>query len=257
MRMLDLVPRLLVLLAAAAQIIVPFYVNPFRDGAQPIRGAVPSQLEPAGYAFTIWTPIYLAALAYAVWQLTPAGRRDRDTARIAPLAVLLYAGSSAWLVVARDGPLWATMPILGAMALCATIALVLTVGGRPSLLRVPCLEVPFGLYAGWTVCATFVNVAEVAPLYGFRRLGLSVAGFAEVAVGVLAILAVCILWVIRGNLAFAAAVIWALVAILVADLRLGAPGPVIAATAMAVVTVVAAVLAARARRPTFTRWGAG
>jgi hypothetical protein len=46
--MIDLSLRALVLLSAVVQIVFPFFVNPFRDGEQPVRGSEPSQIEPAG-----------------------------------------------------------------------------------------------------------------------------------------------------------------------------------------------------------------
>jgi len=249
--MTDHALRFLVLLAAAIQIAFPFFVNPFRDGAQPVRNSVPSQIEPAGYAFAIWGPIYLAAVAYAIWQMTSSGRADPVTARIAPLALVLYLGSSLWLAAAKYGPLWATMPILAVMALCAVIALVLAAGSsNSSVQRLLCLVIPFGLYAGWTVCATFVNVAEAAPAYGFERFGLSVPGYAVLSIAALTVLAAAILWLTRGNLAFAGTVIWALAAIIVAGLQRGVDQSVVTAAMAALVAVMAATAALWA-------WGSG
>lgn len=247
--MLDAALRVFVLLAAAVQITFPFFVNPFRDGGQPVRAAVPSQIEPAGYAFGIWGPIYVAAIVYAVWQLTAPGRRDAVTSRIAPLAVVLYAGSSLWLAAAQYGPLWATMPILAVMALCAVTALMLATQGEDrSLQRSLCLILPFGLYAGWTVCATFVNVAEVAPAYGFARFGLSVPAYAVASIGVLTFVAAFALWLTRANLAFAATVAWALVAIIVAARQKGFEPSVVMAAGAALVAVVALTVLSRMLR---------
>lgn len=247
--MLDIPLRIFVLLTAAVQITFPFFVNPFRDGAQPVNAGVPSQIVPAGYAFSIWGAIYLAALVYAVWQLTAPGRRDPVTLRIGPLAIVINAGSSLWLAAAQYGPLWATMPILAVMALCAVTALVLaTHGGDLSLQRSLCLVLPFGLYAGWTVCATFVNVAEVAPAYGFARFGLSVPAYAVLSIGVLTTVAAVISWLTRANLAFAATVAWALVAIIVAARQKGFEPSVVMAAGAALVAVVALTVLSRMLR---------
>ncbi len=231
--MSDLALRLLVLAAAVQQLAVPMFVNPFAGGGNPVRFSTPSQIEPASYAFAIWGPIYLLALAYGVWQLT-LGRSSAETLRIAPLALTLYSGSSAWLYVAKYGPLFATMPILAVMAVCATICLLIAVqaGTRPGLSWWT-LVLPFALYAGWTVCATIVNVAEVAPAYGFDRFGLSVAGYALLSIGVVGVIALLLVWRTNGNLPFAATIIWALVAIAVAGIGRGANATVIAAALLA------------------------
>lgn len=238
--MTDLTLRILVLITAVIQIVTPIFVNPFRDGHEAFRAGAPSQIEPAGYAFSIWGPIYLLALAYALWQLSPAGRADPVSARIAPLAIALYLGSSFWLAAAKYGPFWATMPILAAMAACACFVLVGAVAAPDqSSWRVWLVIVPFGLYAGWTICATFVNIAEVAPAYGFDRFGLSIPAYAVISVVAATVLAAAILWLSRGELAFAATVVWALVAIIVAARERGADTKVSVAAGVGIVVVVA------------------
>ncbi|HVY84801.1 MAG TPA: hypothetical protein VG943_06695 [Caulobacterales bacterium] len=210
--------RTLVLLAALQQAVFPAFVNPFAQGGHPrLLSGTPSQIVPAPYAFSIWGVIYLGALAYAVWQLTPSGRADAVTKRLAPLAIAIYLGSSIWLAIAQFGPVWATVPVLLAIAGCAAAALVVAMNPPvQTRARTWLVAVPFGLYAGWTACASFVNIADVAPQLGFNRFGLPVPAFGMLCIGG-ATLAACILSVYaRGAIALAAAVIWALVAIIVA-----------------------------------------
>jgi hypothetical protein len=98
--------------------------------------------------------------------------------------------------------------------------------------------VPFGLYAGWTVCATFVNIAEVAPAYGFNRFGLSIPHFAAISIAAATMVAGVILWLSRGALAFSGSVVWALVGIIAAEKTRGADPLVALAAAAAIVAVV-------------------
>lgn len=236
--MLDLTLRVFVLLTAILQIAFPFFVNPFREGPQAFRSGAPSQIEPAGYAFSIWGPIYLLALGYAAWQLTPVGRADPVTARIAPLAIALYVGSSLWLAAAKYGPFWATMPILAVMALCASLALVISTAEPSSYnWRTWAVVLPFGVYAGWTVCAMFVNIAEVAPAFGFNRFGLSIHGYGVLSIIMAALAAGVVLWLTRGNPVFAGTVLWALIAIVVAAWERGADGAISTAATTAIVAV--------------------
>jgi hypothetical protein len=235
--------RLLVLVAAAVQIVFPVYVNPFREGGH--RGfklVESSQIEPAGYAFAIWGPIYLLALAYAVWQLTPRGRADPVTAAIAPYAIVLYAGSSVWLAAAQYGPFWATIPILLVMAVCACVSLIAAVSmpGGVAPWRTWAVVVPFGLYAGWTVCASAVNIAEIAPAYGFARFGLSIPAYAVVSIAAVTVVAGLMLLRTGGSLPFAGTVIWALVAIIVAAVSRGHAQVVPITAGLAIVVVLGA-----------------
>lgn len=243
----DLIVRLVVLVAAALQFVVPLVLNPFADNQDAVRSGPPSQIEPAGYAFAIWGPIYLGAIAYAVWQLTPAGRADPMTARIAPLAIILYLGSSLWLASASQiVPLWATMPILAVMAACASAALVIATNApSSSAWRFWFAIAPFGLYAGWTVCATFVNIAEVAPQYGFARFGLPIPIYGAASILAAAIVSGVVLWLARGNLVFALTVVWALVAIIIAAQTRGYEGAITIAAGVALAAVVMLTIGAR------------
>lgn len=90
---MTLILRILVLIAAIQQFAFPIFVNPFRDGGRGLSTTTPipltsSQIEPAGYAFAIWGPIYLLAIAYAVWQLTPSAAPTQPPAasRLSPLS---------------------------------------------------------------------------------------------------------------------------------------------------------------------------
>lgn len=236
--------RILVLVAAIQQFVFPIFVNPFRDGGRgratttPVP-LTPSQIEPAGYAFAIWGPIYLLAIAYAVWQLTLSGRADPATRRIAPYAIVLYAGSSLWLTVVAYGPLWASIPILVIMAVCASIALIAAVRTpEPTTMRLWLATIPFGLYAGWTTCATFVNIAEVAPGYGFARFGLGVATYGVLSIAVATVVGGAVLVLTRGTLAYAATILWALAAIAVAASARGSDAAIITAAVGGMVAVV-------------------
>jgi hypothetical protein len=184
--------------------------------------------------------IYLLALGYAAWQLLPVGRNDPVTLRIAPLAATIYSCSSLWLSAAKFGPYWATMPILGVMAVCACVALMFSLEGpRAAGLKWWFAVLPFALYAGWTVSAFFVNVAEVAPAYGFSRFGLSVSQYAAVSIAALTAVVAFLLFLTHGNGALAGTVIWALIGIIVANHLRGAELIVTAAVFGALATVIA------------------
>jgi hypothetical protein len=238
--------RILVTLAALQQVLFPIFVNPFTSSTRPIQASTPSQLVPAGYAFAIWTPIYLLALCFGIWQLTANGRNDAATLRMAPLAIALYAGSSVWLYCAKYGPLWVTMPILAAMAACAMSCLLIALQDRGRTgLSWWFVVLPFALYAGWTVCATFVNIAEVAPGYGFARFGLGVVGYALLSLAVVSCIAIALVWASNANVPFAATIIWALVGIAVAGVSRSHSGAVVAVAISAVFAILLTVLVRR------------
>jgi hypothetical protein len=59
---------------AVFQIAVPVVTGP---AVGRISGENPTLVMPGDYAFVIWTPIFLLALVYAVYQALPSNRRTR------------------------------------------------------------------------------------------------------------------------------------------------------------------------------------
>lgn len=240
--------RWLVLCAALQQFFFPFLVNPFRDGADRIRANEPSQIEPAGYAFAIWALIYTGALVYSIWQLTASGRSEPVTERIAPYAVALYIGSSLWLLAADRGPVWATMPLLAIMAVCAAACLLMATSVQSATSwRYWLVVAPFAMYAGWTACATFVNIAEVAPPFGFSRFGLSTPWYGALSIAAAAASLLALLLFTGGDPVLAATGAWALVGILVAGVQRSYGSPVMVAAGLALFVVASAFASLRWR----------
>lgn len=235
--------RYLVLAAAVQQILFPFFINPFgANSANSQAGAaIASGIAPAGYAFAIWGPIYLGALAYGLWQVTAAGAQDGVAEHLAAPLIVLYLGSSLWLWFAQNGPLWGTVPTLAVMAAMAIYALtIVSAADQTGWMRWLILVLPLALYAGWTSCAVFVNFAEVAPVYGFDRLGLSRGSFGVLLLALATLLAVGVLWATRGQSAYAATIVWALAAIIAAVFMRKDPAIIGAASGMGIVVVIAA-----------------
>jgi hypothetical protein len=59
-------------------------------------------IEPAGYAFIVWSVIYLGSIVYAVYQFRPARREDPLLRRIGWWTASAYLSVAAWLVMARS-----------------------------------------------------------------------------------------------------------------------------------------------------------
>ena len=151
----------LVLLAALVFAAGPFLFpefGGFEPGAYPVPQDDPP-VQPAGYAFAIWGPIYL-------WLLVSAGygllRRREDPAWDAtrlPLIVSLAVGA-VWLPVANASPVWASV-LIWIMLLAALAA----VFRAPKTDR-GLLAWPLGLYAGWLTAASVVSLGLLAAGYG-------------------------------------------------------------------------------------------
>lgn len=151
---------LLVTLAFGA---APFLTPPFR-GYDPALFPVPiarPSIQPAGYAFGIWSVIYLWLIIHAVLGLWKhAGDPAWDRPRL-PL-ILAIALGSAWLSIAPVAPIAATVVIL-IMAAAAVTAFLMADPDTDRLL----LSAPTAILAGWLSAAAAVSTGVVLGGYGW------------------------------------------------------------------------------------------
>ncbi|WP_273524442.1 hypothetical protein [Rhodosalinus sediminis] len=192
------------LLFAAAPLAVPF------QGFDPELFPIPQDdppVQPAGYAFAIWGPIYLWLLVSAgVGLVRRAEAPDWDAPRW-PLIGSLVIGA-AWLGIAQASAIWATV-LIWAMLLLALMALFRTPARDPWLLRGP-----VALYAGWLTAASWVSVGLLGAGYG---IGPGATGWAILALfGALATAVTVQLRIGRAPF-YGAAAIWALIGVAVAN----------------------------------------
>lgn len=207
--------------------------------------ATATLIAPAGPAFSIWTPIYVGLLAYAVWQALPANAvraRVRSTGWLAAASMVLNA---AWLLVTQQGWIWASVVVIVALALTlGTLVERLTRQPASSTWDRVLLDGTFGLYLGWVAVATCANITAALVDSGVD-LGATANQVAAVAVlAVAAGLGVLFARRLGGRWAVAAAMAWGLAWIAVG--RLG-DEPRSVATGIAGIVAALVVLAAAQR----------
>ncbi|MDX1822672.1 MAG: TspO/MBR family protein [Alphaproteobacteria bacterium] len=200
---------LLVLLAALAFALSPLVSSGF-NGFAPDQFPVPQDnppVQPAGYAFAIWGVIYLwliAGAVYGVWDRAT----DPDWEPMRPALIVSLVIGAGWIPVAQLSPLWATV-LIWAMLMTAVLAL-LRAGQADHLW----LRAPIALYAGWLTAASSVALGLILAGYGY--VDAQVAAYGGIT---LALVIALLVQALRPDApAYPAAVIWALVGVLVANL---------------------------------------
>lgn len=216
-----------------------------------------STLRVAGYAFAIWSLIYLGLLAYAVRQALPSTGESRLITGLGwPSAGALF-GIGLWIVAAALDAKVASVAIIFASLLVLLIPL-LTLAAHIRLLglkdRDRWLTVwPLAALAGWLTVAAPLNLITVATAFDALPPMLSPTGWALTAL--LAVTAVTVGVTARLRLlAYPLPVAWGLVGAFVAE-RNDAPAVAWTALAAAVVVIGAALVLvanfrARVVRPT-------
>ena len=200
----------LLLLAALAFAVAPAFsdFSGFDPGLYPVPQEDPPA-QPAGWAFAIWGPIYLALALHAAFGLWRRRDWPQWDAPRAPLVVSLAVGAP-WLWVAGFSPLLATA-MIWVMLAGALAALSRTTSALDRWVLLP----PVAVYAGWLTAASCVSVALV--LAGWGIVGEVAAAWVALALALG--IGAAVQWRLARAPEYGGAVIWALVAIAV-----GAPG---------------------------------
>jgi len=202
----------------------------------------PTLIAPAPYAFAIWGLIYLLLLGYSIYSLVPAGRESGQVSRVGGLFVSTCILNALWLF-SWHGLLIPWSSVIMAVLLIALITLYLSLRrGAPSasvswqerLL----VRIPFSVYLGWISVATIANIAAALVSLGID--GGSAAVFWTCLMAAVAAVLGLLMLLLHRDAAYAAVIVWALIAIGVKNIAI----PAIAWTAFAgaAVVLIAAVL---------------
>lgn len=220
----------LVALAGAGFVASAFLTPPFR-GYDPAQMPVPVAnplIQPAGFAFAIWGPIYLWFILHAgTGVLARAQDADWDRTRV-PLIASLVMGAG-WLPLALVSPVWATVGIW------AMLGTALAAVARAPARDVWTARVPIGLYAGWLTAAACVSLGVVAEGWGWLGGRAAALVMLALAAGV----ATAALTRLDAGAAYAVAAGWGFLGIAV---KVAATAPVVAVAAAAGIALLAALV---------------
>ncbi len=207
--------RLLVVLFALAMPVVAWFTTHgwFGPDNGTISDRYPTLLIAAGYAFAIWGLIFLLDLIHAFWQATGARRQDETLSRLAPWTAAGFALTTVWMPLFSQQLFWLCLAVIVAATACLVRAALMLSGARTlSWDQRLCAWLPLSLHAGWLSLASFLNLAQVIVAHELfsttRQLPWSLVLFAVAAVVLLVVNQR-----MRGNLAYVAAALWALVAV--------------------------------------------
>lgn len=213
----DIARQVAVVLGAILQIAVPIFTGP---AVGRVSGENPTLVVPADYSFVIWTPIFLLALIYAVYQALPSNRERPLLRRIGWFCVLVYFSNGIWEIVFPSREFLLSQIVFVGIFTGALTASVLVQRGVGSGSRFDrwLIAPAFGLLAGWVTAAFFVGLVTVLVATGVLSGGMGEALFGALMLIVGGAIACAVILAGRngppqGYLAYAGAVLWALLGI--------------------------------------------
>lgn len=225
-------------LAVVATIVVNGLAN-----ALPLNGQTTGEISdrfdvyfvPAGYVFSIWGLIYVALVAFAVYQALPAQRENPRLRRVGYLFALSCAANVAWLFFWH----YELFP-LTLVAMLALLLLLIAVYLRSGVGRaqVPAAErwlahVPFSIYLGWITVATIANATSLLDWLNWGGWGISAEAWTVMMLIVATAIASAV-GLTRGDIAYMLVIVWAFAGIAIKHNN----APTVATTAWAMTELV-------------------
>jgi hypothetical protein len=215
--MKDILRQIFVILSIVGTLIV----NGLANGL-PLNGLNTGQISdqfevyfvPAGYVFSIWGLIYLALIAFGIFQALPSQRENPRLRATGWWIVLSGIANSTWIFLWHYEQFPLTVVVM--LVLLVTLIVVYTrLGtGRTTVSTAEqwAVRLPFSLYLGWISVATVANISSLLDYIKWDRFGLSQEIWMKIMLVVVLALTVAMIFT-RRDVVFAAVILWALAGI--------------------------------------------
>ncbi|RUT31633.1 tryptophan-rich sensory protein [Paenibacillus zeisoli] len=178
-----------------------------------ISDMYPTPITPAGYAFSIWSVIYLLLAGFVIYQANRSHEARDSVQSIGIWFVISCILNMSWII------LWQYLYIeLSLIAMFALLISLIVIYRKTRAITFPTLgetwfvRLPFSIYLGWILVATLVNVAVVLSKNEWDGFGLSSPGRAIIMLAIGAVLAVLISYPARDGV-LPLVFVWAYIAI--------------------------------------------
>lgn len=208
----DRLRSILVLAALAGTIVFNWLAAVGRIGGvtpDQISDKYPTLLTPAGYAFTIWSLIYIGLAAFSIYQLLSVNiARYQNLRQLFIISCVLNCG---WIFFWHNEQILACFIIIS-LLLMVLFAINLKLKTTEGLREYWLVKAPLSIYFGWVVAATLINFAV---LLSYLKVDMSADAATWIAVGLI-LLATAVGVIIRfrmTNHLLPLAIAWALTGI--------------------------------------------
>jgi hypothetical protein len=203
-------PAVILLLATIAFGLAPLVTPPFTGydpSLFPVQIGRPA-IQPAGYAFSIWSVIYVWLIVHAVYGVRKRAEDPSWRPSRLPLTVAIAVGV-VWLWIAGQSAIWGTVTIW-----------IMAGGALAAFLRAPTepdrwlLSGPLAIFAGWLTAAAAVSTGVLIAGYGV----LSNNGSALAMLALVLVIALVVQKRKPRMPVYGLTVVWALVGVFVVNL---------------------------------------
>ncbi len=171
---------------------------------------------PAGYVFAIWGIIYIALIAFGVYQALPSQRENPRLDRIGWLFALSCLANSAWIFLWHYEYFPLTVVVMLTLLLSLIAIYVRLDIGRTHVTTIEkwFIDIPFSIYLGWISVATIANITDLLYYWKWDGMGIDPQVWAVILL-VAATLISLAMTLTRRDIAYLIVIIWAFAGIAV------------------------------------------
>ncbi|MEI6727661.1 MAG: ThiF family adenylyltransferase, partial [Actinomycetes bacterium] len=138
------------------------------SGSNDVYSSFPTAFTPAVYTFAVWAPIFIGALAFAVYQALPSRRSDTRIDAVALPLVIAYLLNTATVYTRLGLSDIVTLMLLATLAWAFVIVAHL---GRQDRRFFWFVRAPLAVFFGWITAATILNVFQWLSSKGISGFG--------------------------------------------------------------------------------------
>lgn len=208
--------QILVVLATAGVIIINYLggtgaINNTRVGD--VSDKYPTLLTPAGYAFSIWSLIYLGMILFSIYQALPAQTKNPHFLKIRTLYIASCVANCAWIYFWLHERIWLATAVIFIL-LAALVFINAGLKGANSHAETWLARLPFSIYFGWLTAASIINATVALVFAGVETSNTTATVWAGVLIVAATVLGVLLRWKLS-LAAYPLTIAWALTAIAV------------------------------------------
>ncbi|AHC18167.1 tryptophan-rich sensory protein [Paenibacillus polymyxa] len=179
-----------------------------------VSNMYPTLITPAGYAFSIWSVIYVLLACFVVYQATPTGQAKTSVQSIGIFFILSCLFNIIWIFLWQYVYVELCVIVIILYLLSLSVVYVRTRTPQPTRGEMWFVKLPFSLNLGWVSVATIINIAVALEKNEWSGWGLSDTTWAIIILLIGTVLAIMVSFPYRDSI-YPLVFVWAYVAIAV------------------------------------------
>ena len=190
-----------------------------------ISDMYPNLFVPAGYAFSIWSLIYILLIIFVFQQAKGLFGKNQAAPEfvhhIGWWFFISCLANATWIIAWHN--LLVPLSLLLMLGILIPLIIIYNrLNDKPGFPIPPLTKLSFSVYLGWITVATIANVTTLLVDAGWSGLGISEINWTVIMIVAATLITFAVIWT-RSDLAYTLVIVWAFVAIALKRQRAAIP----------------------------------